>query len=749
LNSDQAVATVRRFVADKNWSDACENARIGLIDFPDNAQLWFLLGVSRHALGELSTAISALRKAEEIAPGAALILNALATVLVEYGNFAEALQVVDRAILAEPGDASTHFNRGVVLERTGDLESAILAYQVALATEPDNLPTLLNRGAALTVAGRFREAVANNQRLILLAPQSADAYFNLSEALLGQGASEEALKASERAIELDSRHARAHIDRGLALADLGRLPEAKLALEAADNIEPGAVHSYLNAVAPADPSLDRSVNAELFFLYRSYERKLRCDWSFLGRHIEQIEAIAGECDDALLANIDLPLAYQSLTLPLPGEVPYRIASVIGNRYAAAVAEVGRNFTHGRRDGRIRIGYLSADFREHLNAYLCLPLFQHHDRTRFEVTAYSIGPDDKANIRARVAGAADRFVDLREMSDADAAARINDEGTDILVDLGGYTEYCRPGIPAFRAAPVQVSYLGYPGTMGASWIDYRLTDRVATPREQEKFWSEQLVFLPDTFFIYDAADGFPDAGATRADYGLADDAIVYCCFNTYYKIEPGIFAVWMDILKAVPRGVLWFAGRNSEAVENLQREAQMQGVDGKRLIFAPFESRGRYKARFRLADLFLDTAVFNAMTTACDALAAGLPVLTVAGSTFTSRVAASLLSAADFPEGIVDSLEAYRTRAIEWGLHPDRLREVRRTRLAHPLGTRLFDARERVRQLETVYEEMWRRSKAGLAPQSFEVAARRPAAIAPVKIAASGSQNPASGRPRWR
>lgn len=749
MNSDESVEIVRRSVAEKAWSRACEQARIGLIDSPDNSHLWFLLGVSRHALGELPPAISALRKAEEIAPGAAIILNALATVLFEDGNFAEALQVLERAIVAAPDDASTHFNRGVALERTGELESAILAYQRALAIEPDNLPALLNRGAALSVAGRFREAVENNQRLISLAPQSADAYFNLSEALLGQGASEEALEASERAIELDPRHARAHIDRGLALADLGRLPEAKLALQAADSIEPGVVHSYLDAVAPADPSLDRSVNPEVFFLYRSYERKLRCDWSVLGRHIEQVEVIARESEESRLATIDLPLAYQSLTLPLPAEVPYRIASVIGDRYAAAIAGAGRTFTQAPHDGRIRVGYLSADFREHLNAYLSLPLFRDHDRTRYEVTAFSIGPDDGADVRKRIAGAADRFVDLREMNDVDAAARINDVGVDILVDLGGYTEHCRPGIPAMRPASVQVSYLGFPGTMGAPWIDYRLTDRVATPREQEKFWSEQLVFLPDTFFIYDAADGFPDAGVTRADYGLPDDAIVYCCFSSYYKVEPGIFSVWIDILKAVPRGVLWFAGRNAEAVANLQREAQMRGVDSKRLVFAPFESRGRYKARFRLADLFLDTPVFNAMTTACDALAAGLPVLTLPGPTFTSRVAASLLSAADFHEGIVDSLEAYRDRAIEWGLRRDLLREVRRTRLAHPLGTRLFDAKGRVRQLETVYGEMWRRSKAGLAPQSFEIAAHRPQAKAPVKIIGEGSQIPTSGRPRWR
>jgi predicted O-linked N-acetylglucosamine transferase (SPINDLY family) len=748
LNSDPSLSVVRTLVAEKDWLRACAQAQSELVHHPDNAQLWFLLGASRHALGEYPAAIEALRKADLLAPDVPIILNALAAVLADAGNGPDALQVMDRAVAAAPLDAGTHCNRAIVLERAGDIEAALAAYDRALDIAPEFIDALLNRGAALMLLGRYREAVENNRRLISLDPHSADAHFNLSEALLGFGQSAEALTASERAIALNPRHAKAYIDRGLALADLGRLAEASIAFEAADAIEPGALRAYLNAVAPSDPSLERTVRPEIFFLYRSYERKLRCDWSLLDRHVERFKELGDESGETELRYVDLPLAYQVLTLPLPESLPLRIARVIGERYATAVAESGRTFTYSGRDDRIRIGYLSADFREHLNAYLTLPLFMQHDRRHFEVIAYSIGPDDRAAVRASIAGAADRFVDLRNMSDFDAAARINDDGTSILVDLGGYTQHCRPGIPALRPVPVQVSYLGFPGTMGAPWIDYRLTDRIATPVNQEALWSEQLVFLPDTFFIYDAADGQFDARLSRADYDLAEDAIVYCCFNAYYKIEPHIFSIWTDILKTVPKSVLWFAGRNPDAVANLQREAQLRGVAVDRLVFAPTEPLARYKARYRLADLFLDTPIFNAMTTACDALAAGLPVLTLAGSTFTSRVAASLLSAADFPEGIVDSEEDYRNRAIEWGLHPERLRELRRSRLAHPLGTRLFDAKARVRQLETAYQEMWRRLREGMPPQSFDVAAQREPVISAVEVRGAGSQNLAGSRARW-
>lgn len=725
MNFDQALVQIRGLVANGDWQPACEISERVLACFPDQAQFWFFLGVSRHALGERSAAAAAFLRASELAPEVPVVFNALATVLMEEERFAQALDAMSQAVALAPSDAGTLVNYGVALERVGKIEPALLAYERALTVDIAFAPARQNRGAALMTLGRFGDAVDNNELLVALQPNSADAHFNLSQSLLGLGRSKQALIASQRAIALDPRHVKAHIDRGLALADLGRFDEAQRAFDTAEGIAPGAVRVYLDRIAPADPTLGRSIDPRLFFLYRGYDRLMRCDWSIRDLYIEQLKELAMSVGEAEKARIDLPLAYHSLTVPLPPQVPHRIASVIGDRYAAAVAETGVRFSHGREGGRTRIGYLSADFCEHLNAYLTLPLFRFHDRRKFEVIAYSIGPDDDSAARTRVRERADKFVDLGGLSDLDAARLIHQDGVNVLVDLAGYTQNCRPGIAAFRPAPVQVSYLGFPGTTGAPWIDYRLTDRVATPLQQVPEWTESLVYLPETFFIYDRFEPLPPLSMTRAQYGLPDNAFVYCAFNNYYKVEPDIFEVWMEILTAVPFSVLWLNGKNANATGNLRWEAQQRGVSAERLIFAPFEERDRYRGRYRLADLFLDTPIFNAMTTACDALAAGLPLLTIAGTSFPARVAASLLTAARFREGITNSLEEYRELAVNWGNNPAMFADLRR-RLFEPLATPLFDTENRVRQLESAYEEMWRRHNMGLPPESFDVVARKPA-----------------------
>ncbi len=726
LNLDQIIADAQTLLVTANWSGAREILQEAVKTFPDQASPKFLLGIALHGLGERPDAIKFFRDAIEIAPAFTPALNALAIVLAEEGQYIEALDAIDRALGLVPADAKALHNRGVVLEKMSRHEAALQAYDQAIAGDPGYEPSLLNRGAVLMTLGQFEAAVENNRRLVVLQPNSADAHFNLSEALLGLGRSEEALAACERAITLDPRHAKANIDRGLALADLGRFDDAQQAFHTAEAIEPGAVRAYLDRIAPADPALARSLDPRLFFLYRGHERLMRCDWSMRDLYVEYLTKLIRTFSDADQQPIDLPLAYHSLTVPVPQDVPYRIACAIGERYADAVSQIGIRFGHKRHLGRIRIGYLSADYCEHLNAYLSYPLFRLHDRSKFEVFAYSIGPDDQSNIRGRICRSADRFSELSGISDIEAARSINGDGVDILVDFGGYTQHCRPGIPALRPAPLQLAYIGFPGTMGASWIDYRLTDHIATPAEQERFWREQLIFLPDTFFIYDRFEPLPDLSVTRAQYGLPEDAFVFCALNNLYKIEPEIFGVWMEILKAVPSSVLWLIGKNVNATANLLREAQRRGVAAERLVFAPLEERDRYRSRYRLADLFLDTPVFNAMTTACDALAAGLPLLTITGQSFPSRVAASLLSAAGFREGIADSLEGYRERAINWGNNPSSLADLGRRQLANPLATPLFDTEGRVRQLERAYEEMWRRHNLGLPPESFDVVAQAPA-----------------------
>ena len=449
MNFDQAFAQIRSLVAEGDWQPAREISERALASFPHQAQLWFLLGVSRHALGEKSAAVAAFSRATELAPEGLVAFNALATVLVEEGRFAEALEAMSRAVELAPSDAQTQVNYGIALERSGKLDPALLAYERALDIDSGFAPARLNRGAVLMTLGRFGNAVDNNEVLVALQPASADAHFNLSQSLLGLERADQALAASEKAIALDPRHVNAHIDRGLALADLGRFEEAQSAFNSAEGVAPGAVRAYLERIAPADPAYGRSIDPRLFFLYRGYERLLRCDWSMRDLYIGQLEELAMGVGEAETGRMDLPLAYHSLTVPLPPQVPYRIASVIGDRYAAAVSETGVHFNHRRTGGRIRIGYLSADFCEHLNAYLSYPLFRMHDRTCFEVFAYSIGPDDGSRIREKIRSSADRFVDMRGTNDLESARIINSDRIDVLVDFGGYTEHCRPGIAAFR------------------------------------------------------------------------------------------------------------------------------------------------------------------------------------------------------------------------------------------------------------------------------------------------------------
>jgi len=673
-----------------------------------------------HALGERPAAIDAFRKAVEIAPQFAPALNALATVLVEEGRLAEALDAVERAAAVAPADAGTQHNRGVILEKSGRNEAALEAYERALDADSGFAPSRLNRGAVLMTLGRFEAAVENNRRLVALQPHSADAWFNLAESLLGLGKSEEGLAACDRAISLDPRHAKARIDRGLALSDLGRFVEAQAEFDAAETISPGATKAYLNAIAPADPALERKFDPRLVFLYRGHERLTQCDWSMRDLYIQRLTELARDAADEDPRHIDLPLAYHALTVPVPQDVPFRIARIIGNRYATAVAEIDVHFAYRQSGDRIRIGYLSADFWEHLNAYLSYPLFQMHDRDGFEVFAYSIGPDDDSEIRKRIERSADRFVDLTTVSDLEAARRINDDGIDVLVDFGGYTQNCRPGIPALRPAPVQLAHIGFPGTMGAPWIDYRLTDRIATPPAQEQFWQESLVFLPHSFFLYDGEQEMPDEPVTRAEYGLPEDAFVFCCHNNGYKLAPEIFSVWMALLQELPDAVLWLVARDARIEPNLRAEARSRGVDAARIFFAGRDTRRRYFSRYRLADLFLDTPHFTAATTACDALWMGLPLLTVKGESFTSRMAASIVCALGMSDLVVDGLEDYRSIALRLATDRAALHEIRQRLAQARLEAPMFRTRDYVRHYERALEVMAARRREGKPPAQLHV-----------------------------
>jgi predicted O-linked N-acetylglucosamine transferase (SPINDLY family) len=392
---------------------------------------------------------------------------------------------------------------------------------------------------------------------------------------------------------------------------------------------------------------------------------------------------------------------------------------VASRYPKASKSIwpGTIYKHSK----IRVGYVSADFNRHPIAHLTAELFELHDKTRFELSAYSIGPDDKSDIRQRLINSFDNFVACENRSDAEVAHAIADAEIDILIDLNGFTKGARTNIFAYRPAPIQVNYLGYPGTMQASYIDYIIGDKTIFSFSDGAAYSEKLVSLPHCFQPNDRKRLIADAAFKRQDFELPADRIVFCCFNRSYKILPEMFGCWMRILKGVEGSVLWLSAENETAIANLKKEAQVRGVDPTRLVFARrMEQLPEHLARHRLADLFLDTLPYNAHTTASDALWTGLPVLTKLGNTFAGRVAASLLDAIGLPDLITHSREEYEALAIELALNREKLQAIREKLERNRLTTPLFDTALYTKHLEAAYKAMYQRHQTGLPPDHIDV-----------------------------
>jgi predicted O-linked N-acetylglucosamine transferase (SPINDLY family) len=378
---------------------------------------------------------------------------------------------------------------------------------------------------------------------------------------------------------------------------------------------------------------------------------------------------------------------------------------------------GERYDHDR----IRIAYVSADFRRHPVAMLSAGVFEHHDRSRFETIAISLGADDGMGMRERMQNAFERFIDVRGKSDEEIAKLLREMEIDIAVDMMGFTENALSAIFARRPAGLQVNYLGYPGTMGAPYMDYILADPILIPSSHQADYEEKIAYLPDTYMPNDRTRAIAERTPSRIEAGLPETGFVFCTFNNLYKITPEMFALWMRLLAKVEDSVLWLSQANPAAIRNLKREAEAQGVSGERILFAPFvQAPDEHLARLRLADLFLDTLPYNAHATACDALWAGVPVVTLTGTSFAGRVGTSLLSAIGLPELIADTPAAYESIALKLARDPQRLAKVKRklarNRETHPL----FDTAHYTRNLETAFSMMWRRHQNGDPPQSFAV-----------------------------
>ena len=657
---------------------------------PGYAEAQFNLGTVLHQQHQLEAAEAAYRRVIELAPGIAAGHNNLGTVLKDQGRLDRALAAFDQAIALQADYAEAFYNRATVLQQQARLEEALAAYGRAIALRENYADAINNAGIVLQELGRASEAIDLYRPLLERMPAHADACNNLGTALLAEGRADEARAAFEQALAHQPDFPEAFCNLGNARRELGDLT--------------GAIAAYRDALRlrPDDAGA---------FSQLIYHRAQACAWD--GYEADQEKLV-----DMARRGIRVPPFY---LLATPASASDQLSCA--RQWATSISPPRTALFHHRpRAGRerIRLGYLSGDFHQHATAQLMAELFECHDRDRFEVFAYSYGPDDHSPMRARLAAAFDRFVDIRARSHHEAAELIRAEGVDILVDLKGYTHHARPAISAYRPAPVQVSYLGYPATMGADFIDYIIVDPFVVPSSQQPFFSERLVHLPRSYQVNDRRREVADARTSRRDVGLPAEGLVLCSFNNSYKISPVFFDVWMRLLRAVPGSVLWLLEANPQVAGNLRSEAEKRGVDSGRLIFAPLAPPAEHLGRHRHADLFLDTLPCNAHTTASDALWAGLPVVTCCGDTFAGRVAGSLLMAIDMPELVTTSLEEYEQAALALARSPQRLIALRRKLQNNREASALFDLPKLTGNIEAAYARMWQTWLAGQTPAAFSI-----------------------------
>jgi protein O-GlcNAc transferase len=677
------------------------------------------------AAGRLADAADCYRRAVALDPDYGMGHCNLARALNDQARFEAGLESARRAVELIPDLVGAHINCAAALSglrRFGEAEAPL---HRALELIPERAETHHALGDVLCALGRFDEGSASYHRALALKPDFAKAHTNLGIVLSIQSRLDEAVESLQRALALAPDDVQARMYLGAALADLRKFDDAVASYQGTLAREPdnARVHCYLGNVFRIQNKLNEAIacferavalapdDADALTA-RFRAKQIICDWSdYYGNEAKVRNAIAAQPSRTTA----LALSALSSTAVEQLNCAREIATSITVPEAMLLPR-----RQPRSSKRIRLGYLSEDLRQHPVGVLIVEQIERHDRRDFEVIGYSFGPDNRTPMRARFTGAFDRFIDIDKTPHRQAAELIHSDAIDILIDLTGYTGFCRPEILACRPAPIQVSHLGYPATMGAEFIDYIIVDPFLVPMGQQRFYSEKLVHLPDCYQPSDSRRKIADPPPTRAACGLPDQRFVFCSFNNSYKITPIVFDIWMRLLKAVPGSALWLYQRNAWVKDNLRREASIRGVAAERVIFAQPAPMPEYLARLGLADLFLDTLPYNAGATANDALWAGLPLLTCAGETYVGRMAGAVLTAARLPELITTSLEAYEALALRLATEPGLLAGLRQKLVRNRSTVPLFDTARFTRNLETAYRRMWEIWRAGQPPAPISV-----------------------------
>ena len=673
---------------------------------PEFAEAHNNLGYTLQMLGQMDEAIAHYQKALALTPMYSEARNNLGNALQMLGRSEEAIAQYEKVIAAKPDDTVAYTSLGNVLGALGRHDEAIVQYEKALAIRSDVPETHNSLAGALGILGRYEEARAHCETALAIRADFVDARINFGNVLRALGRHEEAIVQYGKALASRPDDVVVLIKQGSTFGALERFDEASTSFEKALSIAPDNELAF--------SGLARSANSS-------------CDWARTTKLAQAVATLAAEGKSPV----------QPFTFLTYCSDPALQLACAKTYLSKEIPVLPQQLWNGKiwRNEKIRVAYLAVGFHEHPTAYSTVELFERHDRRRFEIFGVSLGPDDGSDIRTRIIRSFDQFHDVRSESSRDIATLLNDMQIDIVIDRSGYTLDARAELLAYRPAPIQVNYIGFPGTLGADFYDYVIADRIVLPLDQQAFYAEKIVHLPESYLV-NSKRAIAAQIPSRKEVGLPEEGFVFCSFNNNYKITPPVYDVWMRLLRAVEGSVLWLYQSNACAEANLRKEAAARGIDPGRLVFAGRVKLDEHLARHRLADLFLDTLPVNAHTTANDALWAGLPLVTCRGECFAGRVAASLLEAAGLKELVAKNLEDYEALALRLARDPSLLSEVRERLKQNHHSHPLFDTDRYRRHIEAAYIKMWEIWQRGEPPRTFAV---EPAA--PIIRQAPGQETP--------
>jgi protein O-GlcNAc transferase len=690
---------------------------------PDFADAWLGRGSVLRQHKQLDDALTAYDKALAIKPGIAAAWVGRGNVLFDIGRYTDALTAYDKALAIEPDLASAWLGRGNVFLELKRPNDALTAHDKALDLEPDSASAWLGRGNVFFDLKRYDEAIVAYDKALTFNSALAEAWLGRGNIFTNLNSYDEAIGAYNEALALKPDLAAAWLGRGNIFAGLKQHDEALSAYGRALTLIPdlaeawlgrGNVHYELTHFDEAVKAFDIALElkADIAEGMRLDAKLHLCNWTNFYAESQHLAS-------SVRSGIAAAQPFSFLSIASSPFDQFQCAKL----WTATKHPLNRRalWTRERhRHDRVCIAYVSSDLRPHPMSHVVAGLFENHDREKYRVVGISLQPEDRSEVGQRLKRALETFVDTSGMPDQKVAQLICELEVDIAIDLTGHTRNSRTNIFAQRAAPVQVSYMGFPGTMGAEYIDYIIADRVVVPAESASLFSEKIVWMPNTYWTADQKLAIGQAVQSRTEAGLPNAGFVFCCFNNNYKILPNVFDSWMRILGRVKGSVLWLLEDNALAAANLRKEAAARGIDANRLVFAKRMPVADHLARHQLADLFLDTLPYNAHTTASDALWAGLPLLTQIGETFAGRVAASVLNAIGLPELVTSTQQEYEDRAIDLASNPENLAAIKQKLSQNRLTKPLFDTQLFTRQIEAAYTAMYERDQAGLPPDHIYV-----------------------------